>query len=661
MKTTLSHRRSRKTLKIALTAGLLFTLILGTVAGASESAIVFRDIDTRNYPKVVFTVSLAPESSPKVLPKEAFSLRENGRRIENFEVSPVAQVHKPIGIVLALDSSGSMKGKPLFDAKDAARVFIDEMKPQDRIAIIGFSTTPLLLSGFTSDKMALYDALGKIQAEGETAFYDALYLALETGAQEKLSQQNVIILSDGRDNKSAHSAVEVINKATSQNVAVFAFGLSSPDFQEGTLREISEKTSGRFSLVTDSQSLAGFYSKLAKELHNQYQIAYTSRAETKEINLELEISAASGLLKEKKTFASPMSPKKEMEKAGKPGPAFSLPGPIEYLFKSPWAFPAVLGITFVFWLILATVALNIFLPMKNVLREQIKIYEGAYKAAHPAHEKEPNGYLPERPIISHGVNLASSLAEKGGFMKEIQLRVERAGLPLRASEFVFLHICIALFIGLVVFALFESWLLRVTIVPVASALPLIFLQYLRKRREALFHQQLPDTLELIAGALKAGYSFLQAVDITVQETAPPMSSEFKRVLSETRLGLSLEQALDHMAERVQSTNFNWTAMAVKIQREVGGNLAEVLETLADTIRQRDRVYRQIKVLTAEGRLSAVILFLLPLALGALLFVLNPQYISVLFTTSAGLALTASAVVLMIVGGVWLRKIVVIEV
>jgi tight adherence protein B len=651
--------RGKKALGLALVLWLVLPLLFVTLAEGTESGVTIRKIETKEYPKVVATLSLAPESSPETLPREAFRLRENGKALENFEVSPVAQTRQPIGIVLALDSSGSMKGKPLFDAKDAARVFIDEMKPQDRIAIIGFSSSPGLLTGFTSDRLALYEALERIQANGETAFYDALYLALETGAQETLSQRNIVILSDGKDTRSTHTSAEIVDKAATQDVAIFAFGLTSPDFQEAPLREVSETTSGRFSLVTDSQSLASFYEQLAKELHNQYQITYTSQAKSEKIELQLEIRAASGTLKERSTFSNP-APAPKVVKAKKVRP-IRLPGPVDKFFKSFWAVPAILGLTFLFSLVLAFAALTILLPGQNVLKDQIKIYEGAHRAVHHIQEKEPNGYLGDRPVISQAVNLASSFAEKGGFMQEIQLRVERSGLPLRASEFVFLHICAVVLVGLVSLVLFDSWLLRLALVPAASASPLFFLQYLKKRRETLFHQQLPDTLDLIAGALKAGYSFLQAVDMTVQETAPPISTEFKRVLAEARLGLSLEQALDHMAERVQSTNFYWTVMAVKIQREVGGNLAEVLEILAHTIRERDRVYRQIKVLTAEGRLSAVILFLLPIALGGVLFFVNPQYISALFTTSAGLALMGTAVVLMAVGGVWLRKIVVIEV
>ncbi len=166
---------------------------------------------------------------------------------------------------------------------------------------------------------------------------------------------------------------------------------------------------------------------------------------------------------------------------------------------------------------------------------------------------------------------------------------------------------------------------------------------------------------MIAGSIRAGYSFLQAISVAVEETLPPMSDEFRRVLAEARLGFPLEEALEKMADRVGEQNFYWTVMAINIQREVGGNLAEVLEILADTIRDRDRVKRQIKTLTAEGRLSAIILVLLPIFMIFMLSVLNPTYISELFTTSIGLLMILIGSILMLLGGLWLKKIVTIEV
>ena len=195
----------------------------------------------------------------------------------------------------------------------------------------------------------------------------------------------------------------------------------------------------------------------------------------------------------------------------------------------------------------------------------------------------------------------------------------------------------------------------------ATIAPLLILKRLTGKRERMFYAQLPDTLSHLSGALKAGYSFLQAVDMVVEETLPPMSTELSRVITETRLGLPVETALDNMAARMNCMDFNWTVMAVKIQREVGGNLAEILEVLGGTIRERDRVQRQIKVLTAEGRLSAAILFLLPVVVAVLLFLINPGYLSELYTRIAGIALLTLAAGLMVAGGVWLRKVVRIEV
>lgn len=322
---------------------------------------------------------------------------------------------------------------------------------------------------------------------------------------------------------------------------------------------------------------------------------------------------------------------------------------------------ALAAAVFVSLFVLLWLVLTALMPSRTALDEQIDVVEAAYKAAHEAPDDEPEGYFARRPVLNRAVGWTTSLAERGGVMDDLQVKLERAGLSLRASEFVFIHVCSVVGVGLLAALAAGNWLIAALTVPVLTAAPLMVLAYLKAKREARFHDQLPDTLDLIAGALKAGYSLLQALDITAQETSPPISTEFKRVLAETRLGLSLEQGLDHMAARVNSTTFDWTVMAVRIQRDVGGNLAEVLGILADTVRQRERVHRQIEVLTSEGRLSAIILFLLPLTIAGLLFVLNPGYIAVLFTTTTGYVLLGTAIGLMAVGAIWLRKIVVIEV
>ncbi|GAH03252.1 unnamed protein product, partial [marine sediment metagenome] len=175
-----------------------------------------------------------------------------------------------------------------------------------------------------------------------------------------------------------------------------------------------------------------------------------------------------------------------------------------------------------------------------------------------------------------------------------------------------------------------------------------------------FHEQLPDTLQLIGGSLKAGYSFNQAISMVVEETKPPISDEFKRVLSEIRMGLSDREAFENMAVRINSEHFNWVVISVNVQREVGGNLAEVMEIISNTIRERDKVMNQIKALTAEGRLSAYILIALPILLGIYLSFTNREYVSLLITTNIGLVMIGIAVLLMIVGIIWILRIIRVE-
>jgi tight adherence protein B len=172
---------------------------------------------------------------------------------------------------------------------------------------------------------------------------------------------------------------------------------------------------------------------------------------------------------------------------------------------------------------------------------------------------------------------------------------------------------------------------------------------------------MPDVLNLLAGSMRAGWGLLQSVGIVVKEMGAPAGPEFGRVVTETRLGLPLEEALQRMADRVESDDFTWAVTAISIQREVGGNLAEVLDLVAETIRERSGLRGQIKMLTGEGRLSAGILTALPFVEAAVLWVLNPSYFGKLFSSPVGIAAGGVALLMVVVGSVWLRRIATIEV
>jgi tight adherence protein B len=181
------------------------------------------------------------------------------------------------------------------------------------------------------------------------------------------------------------------------------------------------------------------------------------------------------------------------------------------------------------------------------------------------------------------------------------------------------------------------------------------------RRSDRLREQLPDVLTIMASSLRAGHSFLQALDTVAREIPAPANVEFQRLVAEIRLGRPGEDALEALADRVGSPDFRWAVLAVNIQREVGGNLAEILDNVADTLRERATMRRQVKVLTAEGRLSAWVLALMPFALALYMFAVNPEYISLLFTSQVGLIMVGVGGVLLVLGILWMRKIVDIDV
>ena len=238
---------------------------------------------------------------------------------------------------------------------------------------------------------------------------------------------------------------------------------------------------------------------------------------------------------------------------------------------------------------------------------------------------------------------------------QLNRALERAGIAIRPSEFVVIA-------ATVMFSVFASALLLTNLIVavVAAALVPIFcrmgLTVFAQRRSAKFADQLEQTLPLMGGSLRAGFGIMQALDAVARESESPTSEEFHRLVVETRLGRDLTDAMTALADRVDSEDFRWVVQAIEIHREVGGDLAEVLDNVYATIRDRNRIRRQIQALSAEGRFSALILILLPIAMFGVVAVLNPEYIGELTANSLGIGMLIAAAGLMVAGALWLKRI-----
>jgi tight adherence protein B len=198
------------------------------------------------------------------------------------------------------------------------------------------------------------------------------------------------------------------------------------------------------------------------------------------------------------------------------------------------------------------------------------------------------------------------------------------------------------------------------VVPGAAAgalAPVLTLRFLASRRQKRFEAQLPELLSVLSSALRAGRSFAQALDAVVDEAAEPALGEFRRVQNQVRLGVPIEQALEEMSQRLHSESFELVVLTTDVQRRIGGNVAEVFDQVAETVRKRQQFAARVKALTAMGSMSAYVLLAMPFGLAGLITLINHDYMAPLFTTSAGHFLMGVGFVSMTIGGLVLRRMV----
>ena len=234
--------------------------------------------------------------------------------------------------------------------------------------------------------------------------------------------------------------------------------------------------------------------------------------------------------------------------------------------------------------------------------------------------------------------------------------LENAGLRLSQAEF-FLLIGIGAGVGMLVGTVAVGPLVGLLLALVAPFIGRLVLGSLAGKRRTAFDGQLGDTLQLLSGSLRAGHSILRAIDAAAAESQKPTSEEMRRVITETSLGRDLLAALNDTADRMKNEDFIWISQAIQINREVGGNLADVLDQVSETIRERAEIKGHIKALAAEGKFSAYILTALPFGIVGMLLAVSPGYMNSMFTHPLGWAMIAASAVLMTIGALWMRKII----
>ena len=625
---------------ILATVACALLVLFAPHANAAEPAVTVRDVDAADFPDMELTVSVdGKEVSPKDL-----TVLEDQTPVENAVIEPLVETAEGVDIVLVIDTSGSMKGQPLAAATAAALRFVTSLPDDIRVGVMTFADRPKVLASISADHTFALNALGKLTASGETALYDAAVAS--SGMFHEPGQRNVILLSDGGDTASSLDLKSAVDKVKKEQISFFTVGLTSGEFDEKALQTLASSTGGSYAPAATAD-LSTLYEGLARELSNQFHISYES---TKTEGGQTTVSVSAGGKVDASLF---VAPEIDVDAAPQPNTA---PAPDPLVAGEMWMLTA-LGLCFLatFLIVLMFVGAKARARRdKDLIRRTGAAQQAALAPNDP--DKATSAWVPS-PILA----ATERVTQATGATSSIDAKLERAGVSMRAGEFVIALVGAAFAGGVLGTVVVGNLIFGVLFAGVAAAIPFIALGIGAKRRTSKLHGQLPDILMILAGSLRAGHSFLEALDMVAQEVGEPGAGEFGRVVAEIRLGRSVPDAMDAMALRIGSDDFKWALLAVNIQREVGGNLAEVLDTVSDTMRDREGIRRQIQVLTAEGRLSVAILAGLPVGVALYLSWVNPEYLSLLFNNGLGLLMTGVSVLMLGLGVIWMRKVVKIDV
>lgn len=250
--------------------------------------------------------------------------------------------------------------------------------------------------------------------------------------------------------------------------------------------------------------------------------------------------------------------------------------------------------------------------------------------------------------------------ERKGIIKPLEEKMLQADIPLRGEEFLFIWLLCCLLPGVLVTVVSGNGLAGILFSLMGAVLPPFLVKKAQEQKIKKFNLQLVDALTVVSNSLRAGYSFIQAIELVSREMPNPLGKEFARTFREVNLGTTTEDALNNMGNRIASKDLSLIITAVLIQRQIGGNLAEIMDNISDTIRDRIRIQGEIKTLTAQGRISGMVIGLIPLFLIAVMLVINPDYLDPLFHSALGLGMLAGSVVSEIIGVLLIKKATSIE-
>jgi tight adherence protein B len=561
---------------------------------------------------------------------------ENRRAVGNVVVRRVAHAGAgDFGIVLAIDISPSMQGKALDEAMAAARSLAAQRSGQQQLGVLVFDQTATVLLPLTADAHAITAALARTPTVGGgTHIYDALSAALQQLATSRDAAGAVILLSDGADRGSTASEQGVAAAARASHISLYTVGVRDKTFDATSLRMLARDGGGQFVQASASQ-LRKVFTSLEAGLTSRYVVRYRSGAP---LGHRVEVSVSVDGVPQVGTLAYDTPA---------PAPVAAAKHPAH---KSFWVSSLALVVFACSAAIVLGFGFFVFLvPLLRRARLQQRVGEFTVPGA------------PEVPEIvdapsSSPLPALERLLARTQWWEQFKTDVEIArisAMPVQLIAFTMFGMAAGgLFLGLL---LGTPWF-SILILPLG---PLLLREVVRHRlhkQRGLFADQLPAHLQELASAMRAGHSLVSAITSMAREAPEPAHSEWGRVVADEQLGVPLDEAMGPLAQRMDSDDIGQVALVAALHQRTGGNMAEVLELVADSVRERGELRRELHALTAQARLSRYVVTALPPVVLAAVAVLNPGYIDPLFHTTAGVVLIFIASGLLVGASLVMRAI-----
>jgi tight adherence protein B len=621
--------------KVALAAASLLALAFVAASAATAGGSGLHLVEAKGPPFPVRTLVLSLPSGRKLTAQDV-SVTENGTSVVDTTLVPAAEAsRKTFGVVLVLDTSWSMRGRPLAAAVAAEQAFAARRNPNEQLGLIEFNRQAKTVLPLTTSATRISAALAAQPKIGTgTHIFDAVAKAEAMLSAARITSGSIVVLSDGADTGSAKTLGQVARAAVAAHMRIYTIGLADSSYKPRTLEALAAAGRGQYTQAK-AKALAPLFDQLSQLLSNEYLLRYKSLAGPNQpVRVQVQVR---GLGTATTAYRTPaLAVPKVVPKPYTPS-----------LGNRIWSSPVTMVVLALFAAaVVALLVIGLVQPRRSNLPARMAEFvsirslqrdKGQASAAEQAGREQPPAFWTrfERTLEIAEIKAAPETIVAGTFA---------------ATALTFLLI----FAGTgspwwALFALGVPYLVREWVVRTLA------------RRRSRFAEQLPDALQVVASALRSGHSFAGALAVVVESASEPMKSEMQRVVADEQLGVPIQNSLAVVAERMASRDVEQLALVAQLQREAGGNAAEVIDRVAETVRERFDLRRLIQTLTMQGRMTRWIVSALPIGIVLVLQIENPHYLHPLLASTGGKVVFGLAAAWAVAGSFVIKKIVEIEV